>query len=222
VAFAAGCESQSTAPNADDAIDLATTFDGLAAEANGRGDGDEGAAFSGAAMAVRLGIRPTEIGVTIRGDLRRYLAFVHVIRHGQRDGNRPPLRTMVAYRPGENRRPLEVLYLATTGDSVALELPTAAGRGESFAIASWKDLVNQQFWVATSGKAGIRLTSTGEACPKPERSTNVTCNVAEFSVLVDGVFHALIDNQRGRIDRNRSVGIGSRASGVNGAVLVFN
>lgn len=223
-ALAAGCGSEATTPNGDETIDLAATFDGLSSEANGRGDGDESAAFSGAAMAVRLGIRPTEIPVTIRGDSRRYLAFVHVIRHGQRDGNRPALRTMVAYRRGEERRPLEVLYLATTADSVGLEAPGGQERGgeRPFAVASWKDLVNRQFWVATAGRAGIRLESTGDACPKPRPSATVTCTVAEFGVVLDGEFHPLINNQRGQIDRTQSVGIGTRAGDVNGAVVVIN
>ncbi|MFN0181873.1 MAG: hypothetical protein ACKVZ0_23980 [Gemmatimonadales bacterium] len=219
---AAGCATDSAEPNETD-VELAATFDGLSSEANGRGDGDESAAFNGAAMAVRLGIRPTEVAVNVGGESRRYLAFVHVIRHGQTDGTRPALRTMVAYRAGDRSRPVEVLYMATAGDSVVVELPTGPrASAESFAVASWKDLANRQFWVATSGKAGIKLQSTGEPCPKLNPRGNVTCTVGEFGVLLDGVFHPLINNQRGNVDRSRRMDIGTRAGDVNGAVLVFN
>lgn len=223
-ALAAGCASDSTAPNVED-VELAATFDGLSSDANGRGDGDESAAFGGAAMAVRLGIRPTEILVAVGAESRRYLAFVHVVSHGQGAGARPALRTLVAYRTGERARPTEVLYLATAGDSVIIGLPSGGGpRGsmDNLAVASWKDLVNRQFWVATGGKAGVKLQSTGGVCPKLSPNGNVTCNVAEFGVLLDGEFHPLINNQRGNIDRNRTLGIGTRAGDVNGAVLVFN
>lgn len=225
-AVIAACAGDSAAPAADQDVELAATFDALSGEANGRGDADESAAFSGAAMAVRLGIRPTEIAVNVGGDSRRYLAFVHVVRHGQRDGILPALRTMVAYRTvADSRRPAEVLYMATAGDSVVVSLPSLTDirpSADAFAVASWKDLVNQQFWVATAGKAGIKLQSTGEACPKLPSNGRVTCNVAEFGVLLDGEFHPLIRNQRGNVDRSRSLAIGTRSGGVNGAVLVFN
>lgn len=225
-AIVAGCSTDSAGPATDQDLELATTFDAMAGEANGRGDPDESAAFSGAAMAVRLGIRPTEIGVSVGGESRRYLAFVHVIRHGQRDGNLPSLRTMVAYRArADSRRPAEVLFLATAGEDVVINLPSLAGfrpSAETFAVASWKDLVNGQFWVATSGKAGIKLESTGGPCPKLSPNRSVTCNVAEFGVLLDGEFHPLVRNERANVDRSRTLQIGTRSGGVNGAVLVFN
>jgi hypothetical protein len=225
-ALVAGCATDSADPTADQDLELASAFEAMAGEANGRGDPDESAAFSGAAMAVRLGIRPTEIGVTIGDESRRYLAFVHVIRHSQRDANAPALRTMVAYRARpDSKRPAEVLYLATTGDSGEISLPSLTKDRpivDGFAGATWKDLVNQRFWAATSGKAGIAVESTGEACPKPSARGNPTCHVAEFGVLLDGQFHLLVRNQRGEVDRSRTLAIGTRSGGVNGAVLVFN
>ncbi len=225
-AMAAGCSTDSASPDPDQDLELAATFDAMSGEANGRGDSDESSAFSGAAMAVRLGIRPTEIAVVVGGESRRYRAFVHVVRHGQRDGALPALRTMVAYLPQlDSRRPAEVLYMATAGDSVVVSLPSLTGvrpNIDAFAVASWKDLVNRQYWVATAGKAGIKLQSTGEACPKLSPNGNVSCSVAEFGVLLDGEFHPLVRNERGNVDRSRAMSIGTRSTGVNGAVLVFN
>ena len=219
----ASCTSEMGAPDTDQDLELATTFDTMAGEANGRGDSDEGAAFSGAAMAVRLGIRPTEIGVSIGGESRRYFGFVHLIRHSQHGGNSLALRTMVAYRTrADSRRPAEVLYLATAGDSVIVTLPSLTAlrpSADGFAVASWKDLVNQQFWVATGGKAGIKLESTGAVCPKVSPSGSVTCHIAEFGVLLDGEFHPLVHNERGNVDRSRALEIGTRSAGVNGAVV---
>jgi hypothetical protein len=220
----ASCSSEMSSPATDQDAELASTFDTMAGDANGRGDSDEGAAFSGAAMAVRLGIRPTTIAVVVGGESRRYLAFVHLIRHSQRDGDGPGLRTMVAYLPrNDSRRPAEVLYLATAGDSVIVTLPSLTalrGSPETFAVASWKDLVNQQFWVATAGKAGIKLEKMGDSCPKVSATGNVTCHVAEFGVLLDGEFHPLVNNERGNVDRSRAMRIGTRSAGVNGAVVV--
>lgn len=220
--FIGACADETVLPT--DQTELATVFDELATEATARGDRDEGGAFSEAALAIRLGIRPTEIGVTIGGEARRYLAFAHVVRNGDDTRPLPSIRSVVAYRrQSTGRRPAEVLYLATNQDSTLFRLPVLPKPTDGdFAVASWKDLINRQFWVATAGKGGIRLLRSGDPCPKVNSGRRVTCTVGEFGVLVDGEFNALIDNQRGNIDRSRTLKIGTRATGVNGAVLVFN
>jgi hypothetical protein len=203
--------------------ELAVELEGLSQEANQRGDVDASSAYSAAAMAVRLGIRPTPIGVSVAGVTERYEAFVHVVSHARPNAASIRLRTLVAVH-GVNR-PEKILYVATMADSAELGHPTMTldrrPDVRQLAWASWRDRVNGRIWVATSGTAGIVEESVGGECPKVSARADVQCTAGKFAVLLDGVFHGLIDNQRGQIDRARQLTIATRASGVNGAVLVF-
>lgn len=224
VAALAGCATDSGSTPVDQDQELASTFDGMSRDANVGGDADAGAAFSGAAMAVRLGIRPTEIEVKVNGESRRYFAFVHVIG-STRALPIAALRTVVAYR-GEHQRPTEVLYVAAGGDSVGLDHPMASGLRPDpakFGVSSWKDLVAKQFYVATSGLAIIKQQAgAGTPCPKPSPRANVTCTAVKFGLRVAGDYYGLINNQRGQLDRSKKVTISTRAADVNGAVLIID
>lgn len=219
----AACANDSAAPSSSSEEPLLAALDEAAHEANQRGDADASSAYSGAAMAYRLGIRPTPIQVTVAGQSERYHAFVHLLARA-RPGARPArLRTMVAVR-GETR-PDRILYLATLADSAALGRPTMTlERRADFlqlAWASWKDLENRVIWVGTGGKAGIEEISLGGDCPNVSGRAGVTCTAGTFAVLLEGAFHPLVANQRGVIDASTSMRIGTRADDVNGAVLVF-
>jgi hypothetical protein len=220
----AGCSTDSgpTTPDQDQA--LASTFDGMSRDANVGGDADAGAAFSGAAMAVRLGIRPTEIAVTVNGESRRYSAFVFVVG-STRALPIAAFRTLVAYR-GENQKPTEVLYVAAGGDSVGLDHPMASGQRPDpakFGVSSWKDLVAKQFYVATSGLAMIKQQSgAGTPCPNPSPRASVTCTAVKFGLRLAGDYYGLVNNQRGQLDRSKKVSLSTRAADVNGAVLIID
>lgn len=217
--IAAGCSSGDGVadPNQDD--QLAIEFDGLSRDANGRGDGDAGAAFSGAAMALRLGIRPSDVTVSLDGANQTYSAFVHVVSH-PRAGSTVTLRTLVAFRIIDGR-PRDVLFLALTRDSLDFVAPPSA-RPDASGLSSWRDGSARQFYLATRGYGVLDQESRAGACPKVPSDGRVTCTVADFGLRLEGGYHALAGNQRGQIDPNRQVVIKSRASGVNGAVLTFN
>ena len=223
VSVLAGCATDSASITLDQDQELATTFDGMSRDANVAGDADAGAAFSGAAMAARLGIRPTEIEITVNGENRRYLAFVHLI--GSRTLPIATLRTVVAYR-GENQRPTEVLYVAALNDSVGLDHPMTSGQRPDpakFGVSSWKDLVTKQFYVATSGLAMIKQQAgAGSPCPKPSPRATVTCTAVKFGLRVSGDYYGLVNNQRGQLDRSKKVTVSTRAADVNGAVLIID
>lgn len=220
----AGCATDSASTTSDQDQTLATTFDGMSRDANAAGDPDAGAAFSGAAMAARLGIRPTEIDVTVNGEGRRYSAFVFVLG-STRALPIAALRTVVAYR-GESPKPTEVLYVAAGGDSVGLDHPMASGQRPDptkVGVSSWKDLVAKQFYVATSGLAMIRQQAgAGTPCPKPSSRSSVTCTAVKFGLRVAGDYHGLVNNQRGQLDRSKKATISTRAADVNGAVLIID
>ncbi len=224
VAVMAGCSTDSGSSPTDQDQELAVAFDGMSRDANVAGDADAGLAFSGAAMAVRLGLRPTPIDVMVNGESRRYLAFVHVLG-STRALPVAALRTVVAYR-GEDQRPTEVLYVAAGSDSVGLAHPMASvGRPDptKFGVSSWKDLVANQFYVATSGLAMIkRQADAGTPCPKPSPRANVSCTAVKFGLRVAGDYYGLVNNQRGQLDRSKKVTISTRAADVNGAVLIID
>ena len=160
-----------------------------------------------ASMAARLGIRPTVIEVTVNGESRRYLAFVHVV--------------------GSTRAlPTEVLHVAAGSDSVGLDHPMASGQRPDpakFGVSSWKDLVTKQFYVATSGLAMIKQQAgAGSPCPKPSPRATVTCTVVKFGLRVSGDYYGLVNNQRGQLDRSKKVTVSTRAADVNGAVLIID
>ncbi len=223
-AVVAGCATEAGSVLTDQDQDLAVAVDGMSRDANVAGDADAGAAFSGAAMAVRLGLRPTPIDVMVDGESRRYFAFVHVLG-STRALPVAALRTMVAYR-GEAQRPTEVLYVAAGADSVGLDHPMASGGRPDptkFGVSSWKDRVANQFYVAVRGFAMIkRQADAGTPCPKPSPRANVSCTAVKFGLRVSGDYFGLINNQRGQLDRSKKVAISTRAADVNGAVLIID
>ncbi|MEZ4456182.1 MAG: hypothetical protein R2882_06485 [Gemmatimonadales bacterium] len=219
IGLALGCAEGMTTTTADADEALAAEFDGMTAEANTAGDPDAGAAFSGAALAVRLGIRPSDIPVNVGGEVRRYLAFVHMVTTN-RGGTPVTKRTMVAVRRNDAGRPIEVLYVVLPADSADFVHPASAQPAPG-GLSVWKDLAAKQFYLALRGFGVLRPTAREGDCPNVAARSAVQCTVAKFSVRLDGVYHALIDNQRYRIDPDRKVEIASRAEDVNGAVITF-
>lgn len=223
VAGLAGCGDATTEPSADD--EFVAVLESLAWEANQSGDADASSAYSAAALAFRLGIRPTVVDVAFDGVPTRYRAFVHVVTHARAGAEAIRLRTLVAVR-GEGR-PEAVLYVATVSDSTALVQPTMPLERRvdvrQLAWAAWRDLVADQIWVATSGKAGVPELAIGAGgpCPNVSGGATVQCTIAAFKALLEGVFHPLVGNPRGQLDFSEELGISLRASPVSGAILGF-
>ena len=223
-AFAA-CSSQGigTDPTAQDDQALASEFDQLSRDANVQGDSDGGAAFSSAAIAVRLGIRPSPLKVKIGERTDDYLGFVHAVTR-QAEGTTVAMRTLVAWHVQLEKRPDAVLYLATAAtDNGVLGHPAATDQRfdiRTLAVASWKQIREEKIWVATAGKAGIAEKSKGDSC-SPTANANVQCIRATFSVALDGEFHPLVSNDRRRVDRETKLNIATRADPVNGVIFSF-
>ena len=175
VAVGVGACAEEPASPSEQTDLLAATFDGYARQSNQEGDPDASLAFAHAAMAVRLGIRPTTISVSVDDQPVAFQALVHVVRHRSLD-NVPALRTMIAFRQSEpDQPPSRVLYLAITIDSARVAHPANLSP-LPFAWAVWKDLGKREVWVATQGKAGIKQQSTGDPCPKALQR-NVSCTL---------------------------------------------
>ena len=83
--FLTACSTDPAAPDAS-VPELEATLEQLAAEANSAGDVDAAAAFGDGLLAVRLGVRPTELEVTVAGQSARYRAIVTGVAHTLDDG----------------------------------------------------------------------------------------------------------------------------------------
>jgi hypothetical protein len=219
VVGALACTGDPTSPD-DQADQLANALETLSRECNQQGDADGSLAFTYAAMAIRLGVEPSEITLRVGEETRRYLAFVHVVRHGP--SSAISLRTLVAFRPktSTDRRPTELLYVGTPVDSAAIQHPAAVGPAVA-ATAIWKDIGAGETWVATAGKAGVSLVSAGSVCPGAKSSMNVDCTLATYSILVDGDFYQSIGGNETNLQPTPVLGIRTRAGVVNGASIIF-
>ncbi|MEZ4586558.1 MAG: hypothetical protein R2909_09190 [Gemmatimonadales bacterium] len=146
--------------------------------------------------------------------------------HARAGAGRSELRTLVAVR-GEGRPEAPRSSISPVSDSTALVHPTMPLERRvdvrQLAWAAWRDLVADQIWVATSGKAGIPELAIGAGgpCPNLGGGATVQCTIAAFKALLDGVFHPLVGNNRGQLDLSEQLAISLRASPVSGAILGF-
>ena len=207
VSVLAGCATDSPSTTLDQDQEPAATFDGMSRDANVAGESRRRRCIQRSGDGRSVGDPSHGIEVTVNGESRRYLAFVHVV--------------------GSTRAlPTEVLHVAAGSDSVGLDHPMASGQRPDpakFGVSSWKDLVTKQFDVATSGLAMIKQQAgAGSPCPKPSPRATVTCTAVKFGLRVSGDYCGLVNNQRGQLDRSKKVTVSTRAADVNGAVLIID
>ncbi len=220
LAGALACAGDAVSPT-DQSDVLVSALEGLSRDCNQQGDADGSLAFTYAAMAVRLGVEPSEVTLQVGDQAERFLAFVHVVRHGANQ-TAVSLRTLVAFKPKafNDRRPTQVLYVGIPIDSARLEHPASAS-AMAAASAVWKDLTSGQTWVATLGKAGIKQETVGGACPKARSSMNLDCVTGTFSAFVDGDFYQAIGGRESQLSAEPVLGIRTRAASIAGATIVF-
>jgi hypothetical protein len=194
VAGLAGCDQDPSRPGISDAF-LAARFEELALARTGAGDGPGAAAARGAAHALRLGMRPARVSITVDGVTEQYFAFETEYAYGEDDGAGPlppiaiDVRTMIAWRGGE---PDRFLVVHVTGDTGTFAPPC---------IACLTAELNQVEWLAAIGvlfergrnpfrafEGGVRTTrqSLGGECQVPKRPAfvpgldPVSCHRAVF------------------------------------------
>lgn len=201
--IAGGCrEGSPTAPaEADLELQAAITAAGDAAAEGG--DADRAEALRHGADALRWGIRPSVIEVTVRDQTTRYAAIVvGLVRRGA-DGERVLVRHLVAW----TGRPPTALLQVTSKSDQAVFASTARGH--------WKDLVNRDVWMATAGSADLELAGTGDACPTQPPAAALRCVLASFDIRINGSFQLLLpvgpDGQ--------PIEIHTSAAGVHGIVI---
>lgn len=184
LALASGCADGPTEPaNVD--TDLAASFDQMAVEARQSGDLDGATAFEGGAEALRAGLVPSDIAVSIDGEVVIHQALVHAVARGGPDGPQVLVRSLLAWSGGPSGGTmLQVMLLA---DAAEFGHPSLATRARGW----FGDLENGVRYAATSGGAGIQVASLGGPCgPSARHHPSIRCRLARFDVQVDGTFRA--------------------------------
>jgi hypothetical protein len=216
LAAVAACDAGPLAP--DDANeDPAAALDLLAADANRTGDADLAEAASGGALALRLGVRPSEIIVRVGDESVRYQALVVGTLRMLRTGTRVLHRSLIAWTG--DRRPVALLQVSQLTDQAVFGYPaelTTAIDPRGRARGTWVDFAAGAHWVATAGPSTIVLAATGEPCER--KASDLRCALARYDLRVEGEFHRL-SSRGGELDRGRMLPIASGADGVSGVVL---
>ncbi|MCC6245829.1 MAG: hypothetical protein IT353_23555 [Gemmatimonadaceae bacterium] len=182
--------SPSTAPEAasSELAITASSFDSEATRASDGGDTERATAFREAAAALRLGVRPTTIGIGVNGETHRFQAVVTANLEVLADQDTALRRTLIAWRG--DRTPVEILRVVTLGNQGSFssaDEPATNARGRAHGLLV--SLQRASRWVATAGTTGIVLGEHGGACePITRVDANFRCVRAGFAFDVDGLF----------------------------------
>jgi hypothetical protein len=217
IAALSACED-SSAPVTVDVAYVATRFDALG---RARADlGDPGGAFAarGAALALRLGVRPSPVSIAVDGVTEEYLALEteHAFGFTGADAPLPPpplvVRMMVAWRGLLPDRFVTITVPGDTGTFGLLHALTSTEANSIFASDA-NSIFAPSFgilfdrggppWMAVAGGARATRESLGGECEVPRRETSfvpalepVACNRASFFTRF-----AMTVNERNTITR---------------------
>lgn len=222
VVLATGCEESTPLEPLEQSVETELALSQMAAESNAAGDADAADGFSSGALALRMGVRPTDIVVTIRGEEIRYQALVAGIVRYLRNGERVLYRHLIAWTP-EAGRPTAVLQVMQLTDEGLFGFPSdisTAVDPRGRARGTWVNRVSDHRWVATAGGSGISLVSTGDPCVGGlATNPNITCVKARFNIRVDGGFQKLLGRDSRQFAPDELLQIASQFAGVNGVVI---
>jgi hypothetical protein len=185
---------------------VALSFDAMSEGALRSGDDRAAAEYADGALALRLGARPTEIAVTIRGQSFRYFAVVTGVTERDASGTELLRRTVVAWNRMDH--PDAILRLTSRSDDAGFGRAEELGR----ATGSWVNLTQGLRFSGVEGSLGTTLNATAGACPVGQRDARFTCHLARFGVRLDGVFE-LVGDATARVE------ITTQSPSVAGVVL---
>jgi hypothetical protein len=218
------CETSTTEPLPSADADIEAALELMAAEANSAGDHDAADGFSGGALALRLGVRPTEIAVSINGETERYLAVVAGIAHTLRGGPSVLKRALIAWTPVNDRRPTAILQVSLLTDEGTFGFPTdltTAVDPRGRARGTWVNLIRDLRFVATSGAAGIVLAqATDDPCEGAlSELPGLRCVKATYDMHAEGRFAALLARDARTVDEAQIILVQTAATGINGVFI---
>ncbi len=179
----------STSPVLESEPPLAATLDEMALHAASIGDDRAATAYAGGALALRFGIEPSEIVVTVDGADTRYLGVVTGFADPAGDGG-VGIRSLVAWTT--DGAPAAFLQVDSRSDAAAFD-PTGAPMGPGLAKGSWANLATRTRHVAEEGSSFTAVTSLAGRCPNQPAGTDprVLCTSARFTVRTEGTFVSL-------------------------------
>lgn len=207
VAFGAACTDGPSGPSVEDAPHIEAALEALAVEANRTGDAEAATAWSGGALAIRLGAEPTDIAVVFDGESVRYKAVVVGAVYPDGAGGTILRRSLIAWTG--HPRPAAVLQVTTLHDEASFDQSTLRARGV------WADLRRGLRWLAVRGGASLVLDETGEPCLRQPGDTQLRCVTASFDVRLAGLFRL----RSTTLTTSRAVEISTAADGVSGVII---
>lgn len=198
--LATGCvDSPSEPASAPLENTLAVNFDALADEQSAAGDVERSEELRWAALAIRLGVRPTVLNVTNGGENEEYSAFVHSARWARvTDAIRPAThRSLVAWRRTDEL--LQVILVSMRSDSAPVLHPyslrlSAAEQEDSPVLGAragyFERAPQGSAWLGVDGWAKIVPTSVGGVCTPPVTQSvsapdGVNCELARHALKFD-------------------------------------
>lgn len=200
---AGGCREGAPTASAEADLELQAALTSDETAAVQAADPDRAEAIRQGASAIRWGIRPSVIEVTVHDQTSRYSAIVvGLVRRGP-NGERLLIRHLVAWT---GQRPTALLQVTSKTDEAVFGT-TARGH--------WNDLVSHDLWVATSGPANLGLAATGTACPVQPAAADLHCLLASFDIRIEGGFQLL----RPAGPEGDPIAIHTTADGVHGFVI---
>jgi hypothetical protein len=215
------CDDGSTSPPIDLAY-IAMRFDALGRDRSQAGDPSGATAARGAALALRLGIRPTRVSIAVDGVTEEYLALETEHAFGDDDaaGPLPPpvivVRTIIAWR---GVRPDRFLAINVPGDTGSFTPPCAACLSEASNVVYWLCASGIMFerggpsFIAVAGGARTTRQSIGGECEVPRRPSfipalePIACNRAVFFARFTMTAHEM--STTSRVLRSRVVQMGA-------------
>lgn len=215
----AACADRSPTQNTPeqfDALSPELSFAYEASKAAAIGDAASAAVYEGAAVAVRLGARPTSILVSVDGEIGRYDAVVVATVEELSPGDTALRRSLIAWS-GEGNRLVALLDVTTMADAGSFSSPfEPASDPRARAQGTWVNLVRDARYDATTGGASIVVAGVTGPCDSPDGRTDPRCSLADFSISVDGLFRLGGTSPRAGLD---AVRIQTEAPRVNGVII---
>jgi hypothetical protein len=203
--LAVACDNQPTGSSADDAASLVPAGANL----------QTATTVSGKAIAVKHGITPSEIQVSVGGQISRYQALVVGTVEKLASGDTVIRRRLVAWSTSGDRTLalLDVTTLANVGSFSSQFEPASDPRAR--AEGTWIDFVRDSRWVATTGMAELALGALGGPCLSDR--IDVRCTKAVYRMSVDGLFRLHGASPNAGLP---AVRIQTAMGGVSGVLLV--
>lgn len=192
------CDDDATGPSNYELARTAHNFAELGRSRETAGDVSGAVASAHAAIALRSGLRPARVTITVDGVTEEYLALEVERAFGDDVTESPVLtlpivsRTMIAWRGAPPQRVVAITLASDTGEFAPFGGDVVTERPASFGLTALGVMFERggQPWLAIDGGARSTRQTIGEECPVPRPSpmTQLLAPVAVPSACNAAVF----------------------------------